>query len=110
MSNKLEELQKDYNKNEEEFKEAGEKHSNNKQNILDSVIQLAKYSVGDRVNTKHGKGIIRCVYGKDRWKDKLRPYYSVGKIIKSGRMHATQDIHYWKINEADIISITKETK
>ena len=109
----LKSLQTEYNANEKNIQTAKKSYDQNKNNILENVIELAKYKAGDTVIVKdiwreiHKKGIIRQIVGIDMYSNKLSVYYIIGKITKSGKIHKTLNDPYSNIAEKDIIEVIK---
>jgi len=110
----LVELQEEYKEEEESFKMLEQEHRERVARIKADVMSYAKYATGDRVwhlarnydgETRWREcGIVRAISAGKEFcgKDEIVPLYTVGKVTKSGAIHATQNLGYSGIPEEDI--------
>ena len=108
----LEELNSEWVKAKDSFEMSRKSYDEKVKEIKTAVIEHAKYKTGEKVfyvrklyNGKSEKlpGIVRIIKGKNYFSDDpILPCYEVGKITKSGAIHASQNIHYGEIYESEM--------
>ena len=110
----LSELQEEYRVEQEAFKKLETEHHERIAQIKTGVMEHAKYAPGDKVwylekyyndsETMRTPGIIRNVSAEKDWRknSELVPVYRIGKVTKSGAIHATANLGYCGITENDI--------
>lgn len=104
-----EELEQAYNTEMNNFKKMCDEHVIYIKSIADEYKKHAKYMVGQKVkayprsvNKPKQPGIIRKVYEKDTYSDKLGIYYEIGKIKKNGFIHHSHNLCYGRIKEEHV--------
>ena len=110
----LAELQEEYRVEQESFKKLETEYRERIAQIKTGVMEYAKYVPGDNVwhlekywgggEVRRSPGIIRNVSVEKDWSrnDELVPVYRIGKVTKSGAIHATANLGYCGITEKDI--------
>ena len=109
----LAELQEEYRAEEDAFKKLEAEHFEKKARIKADIMEYARYAPGDKVwylegrftneEPKRTPGKIRVVFaGKALCGNKIIPLYTVGKITKSGAIHANHNLGWRGLQEEDI--------